>query len=152
MSKTFKVEVVTPEATALSTEASSLQVRAWEGYLGIMANHAPLLAVLLPGVLTLRDEAGRPSFYALRGGFMEVANNRAVILADAIEKAEEVSVEAAKKAYEESLAAPAPAAAPPGATAETRQKLRDLALEEQQAKRDWAEARLKAVEHAREGK
>lgn len=151
MAKTFKVEIVTPEATALSAEASALQVPAWEGYLGVLAGHAPLLTVLRPGVLTVRDADGKPTFFAIRGGFMEVTPARTIVLADAIERAQEIDAEAARKALDAAVHAPQPAM-PPASTgnADARQQARDVMVEERELAVQWAEARVHAVERSRE--
>lgn len=150
MAKTFKLEIVTPEETAFSAEVTSLQVPAWEGYLGVLASHAPLLTVLKAGVLSVKDAADKASFFAIKGGFMEVRDNRAVVLADAIEPATGIEVEAARKALDAASAAPLPAPAA-GGDAEQRTRLRELAVEEHRAARDWAEARLRAAERHKEG-
>lgn len=147
MAKTFKVEIVTPEETALSADATALQAPAWEGYLGVLAGHAPLLAALTPGVLTVRDEAGKARHFAIRGGFMEVSPARVVVLADAIERAEDVDAKAAERELDEASSL---VAAQEGETMEARRKLRELALEERESARRWAEARLHALERMRE--
>ncbi len=151
MAKTFKVEVVTPEATALSAMASALQAPSWEGYLGVLAGHAPLLCVLRPGVLTVRDEAGKPRFFALKGGFMDVGPERVMVLADAIEPAEEIDRAAAEKALDEAmkpLPPLAPAAAAPAR--EAARIARALAEEAREEAHRWAEARIRAAERREE--
>jgi F-type H+-transporting ATPase subunit epsilon len=155
MAKTFQVEVVTPDATAVSARATALRAPAWEGYLGVLAGHAPLLCVLKPGVLTFRDPDGATKYYAVKGGFMEVTPERVVVLADAIEPAEEVDVAAAEKeleAAEEPLVVPAAAAAAGallGAGAAARAKARDEAAEAKEEARLWAKARLDASDRAK---
>lgn len=149
MAKTFKVEIVTPGEAALALDASALQAPAWQGYLGVLAGHAPLLTVLRPGVVTVRDEAGKPAFYAVKGGFMEVSADRTIILADAIEAAKDIDPSAAEKAIQE-LEKPPEVKAPEGASAADRQRLRDLALAERAEARRWAEARLLARERSTE--
>jgi F-type H+-transporting ATPase subunit epsilon len=145
MAKSFQVEVVTPDATVLSMPAVSLQAPAWEGYLGVLAGHAPLLCVLRAGVLTVRGEA-KAEHMALRGGFMEVQPERVIVLADAVERASEVDVAAAEKAL---AAGREPLPAPEGATAEARQKARTEAAEAREDAVRWAEARLAAADRAR---
>src|SRR5438067_11293488 len=100
MAKTFHVEVVTPDASALSVEAVALQAPAWEGYLGVLAGHAPLLTVLRPGVLTVRQET-KTEYFAVKGGFMEVTPERVVVLADAVERASEIDAAAARRDQDE---------------------------------------------------
>jgi F-type H+-transporting ATPase subunit epsilon len=147
VAKTFRLEVVTPEGTAWKGEASALQVPSWEGYLGVLAGHAPLLCVLKSGVLTMRDASEKPRYYALKGGFMDVSGGRAIVLADAIEPAEQVDVKAAEKALaalEAPLPPPPPAA--PGEDDSQRRAAYKVALEEREEARRWNEARLLAAD------
>src|SRR5262245_54580663 len=138
--KTFDVEIVTPGETALAAKATALQAPAWEGYLGVLAGHAPMLVVLKPGVLTVRDEAGKARFFAIKGGFMEVTQARVIVLADDVERAEEIDEAAAQKAFDAAApgAAGAPAAAAEGATMEARRIAREVAAEEREESRKWA--------------
>jgi F-type H+-transporting ATPase subunit epsilon len=96
--KTFKVEIVTPERTVLSQEAVSLVVPAVEGELGIMADHAPLLAELTIGRIWFREPNGNIVRLATSGGFVEVRQNVVRILADTAERAEEIDVARAEEA------------------------------------------------------
>ena len=70
------------------------------GYFGVLANHAPLISALAPGKFVVRDAGGEETVYSLSGGFFEVSGNSAVVLADAIERPDEIDVERAKKAEE----------------------------------------------------
>ena len=63
----------------------ALQVPGSEGYLGILAHHAPLITALKAGRLDVRDATGRVTSYDVTGGFLEVSNNRASVLADSAE-------------------------------------------------------------------
>jgi F-type H+-transporting ATPase subunit epsilon len=146
MAKTFQVEVVTPDATALSVQATAVQAPAWEGYLGVLAGHAPLLCVLRAGVLTVTTEAGAKEFFAVRGGFMEVTPERVVVLADAIERASEVDAAGAEKAL---AAARGPLPAAEGATAAARGKAREEAVEARAEVARWAEAQLAAADRGK---
>lgn len=78
----FKIRVVTPERVAFDDEAVSLIVPAAEGYLGVLAHHAPLLALLRPGTVTVRVHEHALRTFRIAGGFLEVGGNRATVLAD----------------------------------------------------------------------
>ncbi|GFN22967.1 MAG: F0F1 ATP synthase subunit epsilon [Thermoanaerobacteraceae bacterium] len=95
----FTMEVVTPERVLLRTEATSLVAPGVLGYLGILPGHAPMVTLLVPGVVTYR-EGGQERRLAVGGGLLEVADDRVVILADTAEKAEEIDVERARRAKE----------------------------------------------------
>jgi F-type H+-transporting ATPase subunit epsilon len=64
--------------------------------LGILPRHAPLLTALLPGVLILKKD-GEEEAMAVSGGFLQVANNRVLVLADTAERAEEVDEQRAQE-------------------------------------------------------
>lgn len=96
MAKKFKLEIVTPEKVFLSEEVESLVVPAHNGYLGVMADHAPLLCLLKAGEITVKN--GGERFFAISSGFMEVAANRVIVLADAVEAAHEIDAARAQKA------------------------------------------------------
>ncbi|GAW93840.1 F0F1 ATP synthase subunit epsilon [Calderihabitans maritimus] len=97
--KSIKMEVVTPERVVFSEEVDSLIVPAAEGYLGVLPNHAPLITGLEIGVVRYK-QGGRESKMAISGGFMEVYENRAIILADTAEKGDEIDLERAQRAKE----------------------------------------------------
>ena len=96
--KTFRLEIVTPERIVLKQDAVSVVVPGAEGSLGILANHAPLMAELTVGEVQMRDPSGREERLAISGGFMEVADNTVRVLADTAEKAEEIDIERAEQA------------------------------------------------------
>jgi len=77
----FKLQVVTPERIVLDETVSSVIVPGTLGYLGVLAHHAPLLTTLASGRLTVR-QADESREYQIVGGFLEVSNNVATILAD----------------------------------------------------------------------
>ena len=79
---TFLLRLVTPQKLLLEAEVSALQVPGSEGYLGVLAHHAPLITALQEGKLTVKDPAGRETAYHVTGGFLEVSDNRATVLAD----------------------------------------------------------------------
>ena len=98
MAAKFRLEIVTPQKHVYSGEVESLRVSAYDGSLGILAHHAPMLAELVPGVMYITTEGGIPEIYSITGGFLEVGGNRAIILADAAEKPDEIDLERAKAA------------------------------------------------------
>ncbi len=96
---TFHLSIVTPEETVFDETVTSIVVPGSKGYLGVMAHHAPLISPLVPGKLSITQANGEDIIMAVSGGFIEVANNRATILADATEMADEID----KKRAQESL-------------------------------------------------
>jgi F-type H+-transporting ATPase subunit epsilon len=100
MPETFRLTVLTPARTLLEAEVQSITAPGSEGYLGVLANHAPLITALMPGKLTVRDAQGTERTFALGGGFLEVSENSAHILADAVEEPGEINLERARRAAE----------------------------------------------------
>lgn len=97
MTKKITLEVVTPERVVLREEVDSFIAPAKEGYLGVLPGHAPLVAELSIGVLTYKAD-GKQDTAAISGGFMEVAQDKAVLLADTAELAGEIDVDRALRA------------------------------------------------------
>lgn len=81
MADLFHVDIASPDKLLYSADAVSLVVPAELGYLGILANHAPLIANLKKGRITLRDPSGKENiFYSNGKGIIEVLDNRATLL------------------------------------------------------------------------
>lgn len=97
---TFQLSIVTPEETVFDETVVSLIVPGADGYLGVLAKHAALITPLQPGKITIRLTGETELILAVAGGFLEVANNRATILADAAEQGDRIDRERALKALE----------------------------------------------------
>ena len=76
---TFQFEIITPEETFYSGSISSLVAPGVEGYFGILAHHAPLLARSGGGKIKVQ-EAGRERFFQVGPGIVEVLKNRVIFL------------------------------------------------------------------------
>jgi F-type H+-transporting ATPase subunit epsilon len=85
MAATFQLSILTPEKTVFEGEVEYVEVPGSEGYLGVLAHHAALVTSLASGTLTLRRPGGLLEKHAVSGGFFEVSNNRATVLADSVE-------------------------------------------------------------------
>lgn len=99
MSKTLKLEIITPERIVFNEDVEFFSLRSTEGDLGVLPNHAPLFTSVVPCILKFKQR-GQEDFVALMGGFLEVSNNQATVLADVAERAEEIDVMRARKAKE----------------------------------------------------
>jgi F-type H+-transporting ATPase subunit epsilon len=78
----FTFRLVTPQRVVFEGPVVSIQAPGSEGYLGVLAHHAPLITMLKEGKLEMRDPSGRTAAWHVTGGFLEVSNNRASALAD----------------------------------------------------------------------
>lgn len=100
MSKTFKLTIATPAGWVADEEAESLTVPGVDGYLGILANHAPLMTAIDIGKLSYRDYSGYDHILAVTGGFLEVSDNVVTIIADSAEEGDCIDIDRAKQALE----------------------------------------------------
>lgn len=92
------LEIVTPEDRLLKDEIQFVVVPEINGELGVLRNHAPLIAALDIGVLRYTDPNGAIKKMAVSGGFMEVMDNEARILAETAEHGSKIDVLRAKAA------------------------------------------------------
>ena len=99
-STSFRLEVVTPERVVFDGPVTSLVLPAADGLMGILPNHAPIVAALDVGEVTVSGESGGPEFMMVSDGFFEMADNHARILADTGERAEEIDPERAQQSEE----------------------------------------------------
>lgn len=97
--KNITVEIVTPERATYSEPADFVVVPGVEGYLGILPMHAPIVAGVDIGIIKV-IAGGKELKFAVGGGFMEVNQDKVVILADSAEKSDEIDVARAKAARE----------------------------------------------------
>jgi F-type H+-transporting ATPase subunit epsilon len=94
----FKLSIVSPEKILYEDMVESLVVPGTAGYLGVLSNHAPLITSLTTGMLEIRDENKVEKIGSISGGFLEVSNNTATILADSVEFVEEIDLSRAETA------------------------------------------------------
>ncbi len=93
----IKFEIVTAERVVYSDDVDIVIAPGVEGQLGILPHHAPLLTMLQPGELVVRKEGEETAIF-VSGGFLEVMQNRATVLADTAERVEEIDIERAEEA------------------------------------------------------
>lgn len=98
--KPFHLEIVAPDKVVYRGEATSLTAPGAEGLFQVLYNHAPLLAQLGIGRLTVRTMEGKDESFAVSGGVAEVRDNRVTVLVDTVEPADEIDVSRASAARE----------------------------------------------------
>jgi len=96
----LQVELVAADRTVWSGRASMVLARTTEGDVGILANHSPVLSVLVPGVVDITAEEGEHVVGVVDGGFLSVAANRVSILAERTTLASDVDVAEARSELE----------------------------------------------------
>jgi F-type H+-transporting ATPase subunit epsilon len=103
------IEVVTPNRTLYSGEAEMLACRSVDGEIAFLADHMPYIGVLDPGVVRVMgavEAGGGEMLIAAHGGFVEVQENRVILLADVAELPEEVDVARAQRAEQQAAERP----------------------------------------------
>ena len=86
---TFHFDLVSPEKLAFSGEVDQVDVPGVEGDFGVLAGHAPVVAVIRPGILTITTGGARQKIIVL-GGLAEVSENGLTVLADVATSTQEV--------------------------------------------------------------
>lgn len=113
MAKAFQVDVVSPEATIWSGQATIVIARTPEGELGIMADHEPLMGALATGPVEIEAESGERTTIGVHGGFIQVLDNQVTLITDRAQvtsdaaAAKEVAAELAEAAEDEAGSEPA---------------------------------------------
>ncbi len=100
--KVMRVNIVTPDGLVYDHHASMVVVKTTTGDMGIMANHEPIVAPLMIGEVRVKrtDNPGHEDEIAVNGGFMEVSDNVASIVADSAERARDIDLTRAEAARE----------------------------------------------------
>jgi F-type H+-transporting ATPase subunit epsilon len=101
MATPFTVKIITPEKTFFDGETEMLIVRTSEGELGIMANHISLVVNLPSSPLRLQNEDGSWHTASISTGLLKVGDNKATVIAAAVEWAEDIDLEWAKRSEED---------------------------------------------------
>ncbi len=78
MSENFIIEIISPDQTILKQEAKEVIIPSFEGQMGILNNHIPLITFLRPGIITIKAE-NEKKFY-VEEGTVEFSNNNLLIL------------------------------------------------------------------------
>ncbi len=100
MAKTFKLRLLTPDRSVFEDAVDGVIVPGEEGELGVLAGHARLVSTLIPGVVRYVQN-DRSFSCAIGGGFVEVYRDGVTVLADSLERPEDIDVERATRDYEE---------------------------------------------------
>ncbi len=92
----LRVEVVAAEGIAWEGDALSVIARTTEGDIGVLANHEPMLAALVPCAAEVLTADGKREVVAVDGGFISVADNRVSLLSQFARVAAEIDLKAAE--------------------------------------------------------
>ncbi len=98
--KTIKFEIATPERVVLKQDILQVTVPTTSGDITILPEHMPLVSVLKPGVIEVKQTDDQIEIMSVSGGFIEVMKDKIVILADTAERAEEIDEQRVEEARE----------------------------------------------------
>ena len=131
MADQLQVELVAADRLVWSGEAKMVIARTTEGDVGILPNHAPMLSLMVDGVVDVLTTDDETWVAAVDAGFLSVAHNRVSILSEHAEMSHDIDLEKARQELERAHAA--------GENDDDA---------EAKAARAWAEARIRAAEKA----
>jgi len=100
MADQILVEIVTPERVIFRGEATSFRAPGVQGSFEVLANHAPMLAAASVGAIYVTTLDGKKISFATSGGFVEVTENRVIMIAETAEPVNEIDLERAQNAEE----------------------------------------------------
>ena len=126
----MRVELVAADRLVWSGEATQVIARTTEGDVGVLPNHAPMLSLMVDGVVDVTTADGETWIAAVDAGFLSVAGNRISILAEHAEMAHDIDLEKARQDLERAQ--------------EAGENSDDAA---EAASRAWAQARIRAAEN-----
>ncbi|HET7689373.1 MAG TPA: F0F1 ATP synthase subunit epsilon [Nocardioidaceae bacterium] len=127
----MQVELVAADRLVWSGEATMVIARTTEGDVGILPNHAPMLSLMVHGIVDVTTTNGETWVAAVDEGFLSVANNRISILSEHAQMSHEIDLEKARHDLERAHAA-----------GENDDDAAEVAAAA------WAEARIRAAERA----
>ncbi|MDQ2726348.1 MAG: ATP synthase F1 subunit epsilon [Actinomycetota bacterium] len=127
---TTEVEVVSPDRILYSGEAEMVVCRTVDGEIAFLAEHTPLIGAMVPCVLRIVAESGDEDVFAVGGGFVDVGNNKVIVLADQAQEAGDIDVATARSDLE---------------AAQNRQGSDDEDNERAATAERWAEVRLEVA-------
>jgi F-type H+-transporting ATPase subunit epsilon len=129
--KNLHVTIITPARAVFDADAKAVTVPAFDGELGVLPGHAPLLALMGTGELRVTTVTGAVEKIAVRGGFLQVANNRVTVLTPESVGSGEINADALKAELDKLNTEKA-----------TKLEERDA----QEVKRAWAKARQRVLQ------
>jgi F-type H+-transporting ATPase subunit epsilon len=120
----LQVELVSPERILYSGEAEMVVCRTSDGEIAFQTGHAPFLGALGIGIVRIFQVGGETVKAAVHGGFVQVKDNRVIILSDVAELPDQVDADRARRAADEAERAVREAGADAEAAAEADARLR----------------------------
>jgi len=90
MAQAFKFELVSPERLLVSEDVESVVIPGAEGEMTVMAQHAPVMTTIKPGVVTVKPVSGAEERYVVFGGFADIVPAGCTLLAESATPAKDI--------------------------------------------------------------
>ena len=92
MSDNFFVEIISPDQSILKSEAVEAIIPSYEGQIGILKDHIPLITILRPGIIVIKQDVDEKSFF-VEEGTVEFVNNNLLILSTSAQSLDNLNKE-----------------------------------------------------------
>jgi F-type H+-transporting ATPase subunit epsilon len=131
MERTLLCEIVTPERIVYTNEVRMVVAPTIDGEIGIMPLHAPLVSALKPGEIRVMLGDDKVEWFAISGGYIQVHEDKVIVLADQAAASSQIDVERARQTLESA-----------------RQRMEEIATDDEgelnacMADLNWCEAQL----------
>ena len=79
MSENFVVEIISPDKSIVKSDVAEVTIPSYEGQMGILKDHIPLITFLRPGLIIIKPDSGEKIFF-VEDGIVEFSNNNLLIL------------------------------------------------------------------------
>ncbi|MDD6034684.1 MAG: ATP synthase F1 subunit epsilon [Lachnospiraceae bacterium] len=94
----FRLKIISPDRIFYDADVEMVELRTTEGEMGVLKDHIPLTAILVPGILNIKGSAEGDKQAAMHSGFVEIMQDHVTILAESCEWPEEIDLNRAKEA------------------------------------------------------
>ena len=94
MAENFNFELVSPERLLLSEEVSEVILPGADGEMTVMANHAPVMTTVKPGIVEVKSSSGSSNRYVVFGGFADILPEGCTVLAESAVHIDDIDREA----------------------------------------------------------
>ena len=100
MSENFTIEIISPEKSIIKSSTTEVVIPSYEGEMGILKDHVPLITFLRPGVITIINVADKKKFF-VEEGTVEFSNNNLLILTSKTRELNDFNAEFLEKSINE---------------------------------------------------
>ena len=91
MSEKFTVEIISPDKSIIKSDTTEVTIPSFEGEMGILKDHIPLITFLRPGIIEIKDQIDRK--YFVEDGTVEFSNNNLLILSSTAKEVSNIDKE-----------------------------------------------------------